>query len=86
MGNTKIARLPNFITAVVLADLCGLAAGLAVAPRPAAALPAHALKENRPCEYCHINPVGGGERNAMGKECEANGHKFKKDKIMSARD
>lgn len=82
MENAKIARLPNFITAVVLADLCRMAAlmaaGMAVAPRPAAALPTYALKENRPCEYCHINPAGGAERNAMGKEYEANGHEFKK--------
>jgi hypothetical protein len=82
MGNTRIARLPNFMTAVVLAELCGLAAlmlaELAVAPRSAAALPTYSQRENRPCEYCHINPAGGSERNAMGKEYEENGHKFKK--------
>ena len=82
MGNTRIARLPNFMTAVVLAELCGLAAlmlaALAVAPQSAAALPTYSLRENRPCEYCQIYPAGGGELNAMGRKYEVNGHKFKK--------
>ena len=53
-------------------------ATLVVAPRHAAALPAYAAKEGKACGYCHANPAGGGERNAMGKKYEANGHTFKK--------
>ena len=54
-----------------------LLAGLVAAPRSATALPAYAQKEGKPCGYCHVNPAGGGERNAKGKQYEANGHKFK---------
>jgi hypothetical protein len=51
-------------------------AGLVVAPRHAAALPAYSQKEGKPCGYCHVNPAGGGPRNDKGKLYEANGHKF----------
>ena len=54
-----------------------LLAGLVVAPRSATALPAYAQKEGKPCGYCHVNPAGGGVRNAKGKQYEANGHSFK---------
>jgi hypothetical protein len=54
-----------------------LAAALLVAPRSASALPAYAQKEGKPCAYCHVNPAGGGPRNAKGKQYEANGHSFK---------
>lgn len=54
------------------------AAAIVVAPRHAAALPAYAQKEGKACGYCHANPAGGGERNAMGKKYEAGGHSFKK--------
>jgi len=55
-----------------------LFAGLVVAPRSVTALPAYAQKEGKACGYCHANPAGGGERNARGKQYEANGHSFKK--------
>jgi hypothetical protein len=45
-------------------------------PRSASALPAYSQKEGKPCGYCHVNPAGGGPRNAKGKQYEANGHKF----------
>ena len=54
------------------------AAALVVAPRHASALPAYAAKEGKPCGFCHVNPAGGGERNATGKKYEAGGHSFKK--------
>jgi hypothetical protein len=54
-----------------------LAATLLVAPRSASALPAYAAKEGKPCGYCHVNPAGGGPRNAKGKQYEAHGHSFK---------
>jgi hypothetical protein len=55
-----------------------VAATVVVAPRHAAALPAYAQKEGKACGYCHANPAGGGERNAMGKKYEVGGHTFKK--------
>jgi hypothetical protein len=53
-----------------------LLAGLVAVPRSATALPAYAAKEGKACGYCHVNPAGGGPRNAKGKQYEANGHKF----------
>jgi hypothetical protein len=53
-------------------------AALVVAPRSAEAKPEYAAKEGKACGYCHVNPAGGGARNAMGKKYEANGHTFKK--------
>jgi hypothetical protein len=55
-----------------------LLAGLAVAPQSATPLPTHAQREHLDCESCHMNPAGGGIRNAIGKQYEENGHKFKK--------
>jgi len=63
------------VGAVALAAVA-LLTGLLFAPRSASALPAYAQKEGKPCGYCHVNPAGGGERNAKGKQYEANGHKF----------
>ena len=83
MGNAEVPRFRNFTMTVFVTELCTLAvvvllAGLVAAPRPAVALPTYAQRENKPCEYCHINPAGGAERNANGKEYEENGHRFKK--------
>lgn len=83
MENAKEPKFRNLAMTVIVAETCTLAiivllAGLAIAPRSAAALPTYAQRENKPCEYCHINPAGGAERNAKGKEYEENGHKFKK--------
>jgi len=83
MGNAKVSRSPSLKKTIIVAGLCALAAvvllaGLAVAPRSAAALPTYAQKENKPCEYCHVSPAGGGARNAIGRQYEENGHTFKK--------
>ena len=61
----------------------GVALGLAVTgpamvePEKAQALPAYAQQTGKGCGYCHVNPTGGGPRNANGKKFEANGHKLK---------
>jgi hypothetical protein len=83
MGNAERLGLPSFTQSIVGVEssvlaVVALLAELAVAPRSAAALPTYSQRENKPCEYCHINPAGGGDRNANGKEYEENGHKFKK--------
>ena len=69
--------------AIIIAGLGALAAvvllaGLAVAPQSATALPTYAQREHLDCESCHMNPAGGGIRNAIGKQYEEDGHKFKK--------
>jgi len=51
-------------------------AGLVVAPQHAAATPAYAAKEGKPCAYCHVSPAGGGALTDKGKEYKDNGHKF----------
>jgi hypothetical protein len=53
---------------------------LTVVPRHAAAMPQYTQKEGKPCGYCHVNPAGGGDRNARGKQYGANGHSFSKAK------
>ena len=34
--------------------------------KSAQAFPAYSQKEKKPCLYCHVNPGGGGKRNAAG--------------------
>jgi hypothetical protein len=74
---TKAALLGGVVmaAAVVIAGVT-----LTVAPRHAQALPAYAAKEGKACGFCHVNPAGGGARNAAGKRYEANGHSFAKKK------
>jgi hypothetical protein len=45
-------------------------------PRPASALPAYAQQTGLSCGRCHVNPAGGGPRNAFGNAFAANGHKL----------
>ena len=75
-GNVKLAKTVTIGASAALAAAV-LIAGLVGAPRSASALPAYSQKEGKPCGFCHVNPAGGGERNAKGKQYEANGHSFK---------
>jgi hypothetical protein len=70
---TVVGGLAALVTGIFVAT-----AALVFAPRSAEAKPEYAAKEGKPCGYCHTNPGGGGDRNAMGKKYEANGHTFKK--------
>jgi hypothetical protein len=76
----KVTALRVTIFTGIGAMVAGLiaAAALVAAPQSAQALPQYAAKEGKACGYCHVNPAGGGPRNARGKQYEANGHKFKK--------
>jgi hypothetical protein len=58
----------------VLSVVAGLA--LSVPARPAEAKPEYAKKEGKDCAFCHVNPKGGGPRNAKGDEYVKNGRKF----------
>ncbi len=40
------------------------------------AFPAFAQKEKKPCSYCHVNPGGGGRRNAAGIWYDKHGQSF----------
>jgi len=44
--------------------------------RPASATPGYAAQTKKPCGFCHVNPAGGGPRNATGTKFEKNGHKL----------
>ena len=77
MGNAEALRSPSLTRIIIIATGVVLA-GLALTPRSAAALPTYAQRENKPCGYCHVNPAGGGDRNAIGRDYEENGHTFKK--------
>jgi len=63
---------------LVAAGAAALLAGIAAidAPRPAVALPAYAEQTHLACGRCHVNPAGGGARNAFGNSFAANGHKL----------
>jgi hypothetical protein len=79
------ASSPTIASRIIIATGAGAlvagiitAAALIAAPQQAQAKPEYAAKEGKPCGYCHVNPAGGGPRNARGKQYQANGHKFKK--------
>lgn len=75
VSTARIAMKTILVGSTVLAAFV-LLASMVAAPRSASATPAYAGKEGKPCGYCHVNPAGGGPRNAKGKAYEANGHKF----------
>jgi hypothetical protein len=58
------------LTALVITAILALAFG---GPRDAQAFPAYAKKENKKCAFCHVNPSGGGKRNAAGNYYKAHG-------------
>jgi hypothetical protein len=78
-----MAKTPNWTMTSTIRSAAtllaiGLGVGLALYCEVAIALPSYALKENKTCTYCHINPWGGADRNAIGRQYEMNGHSFKK--------
>jgi len=61
---------------LLLLGFLALALLLGTDPGPADAKPPFARREGRACGYCHINPRGGGARNARGLEYARNEFKF----------
>jgi hypothetical protein len=55
-----------------------LAVGFALAGpvERAEARPAYSQREGKDCAFCHVNPRGGGPRNAKGEEYQKNGLTF----------
>lgn len=47
-----------------------------LAANAANAFPAYSQKEKKPCLYCHVNPGGGGKRNAAGLWYKSHGLSF----------
>jgi hypothetical protein len=74
----ELKPVPGIIFGLVGA--CALVLGVAVfsPQRPADALPIYAQQTGLACGRCHVNPAGGGPRNAFGKAFAANGHKLPK--------
>lgn len=52
------------------------AAGIALFANASYAKPEYAMKEKKPCGYCHTNPMGGGARNPRGNYYEKHQHTF----------
>ena len=69
-------RVTSFLTALPAAAALTAGLALAVPAKPAEARPEYAKKEGKECAYCHVNPKGGGPRNAKGDEYFKNGKKF----------
>src|SRR5947209_3284282 len=68
-------KKPIFIGAILL-----------VSSAHAFARPIYALKEKKPCVYCHVNPKGGGVRNPRGIYYLEHGRSFKgfdEEKVMA---
>jgi hypothetical protein len=66
----------NFRTIGITLLAVGAIMVAVAALRPAAAMPAYAAETQKPCGACHVNPAGGGPRNAFGEAFAANGHKL----------
>jgi hypothetical protein len=73
------AHLPTGV--MVTAAGFFLTLGAVLAPPAANALPVYARRTGLPCGQCHINPAGGGPRNAFGRAFARNGHQLPASKI-----
>lgn len=51
-------------------------AALLIVPHSALALPEYAAREGKACSHCHLDPGGGGPRNARGQYYERHDHSF----------
>jgi mono/diheme cytochrome c family protein len=68
--------MTNYRALVAIAAVAAIGAAMMVGvPKSAEALPAYAAQTGKKCGACHVNPAGGGPRNAFGDAFAANGHK-----------
>jgi len=72
--------MPNCVpTKAVMTATLARALMLAVTvftPQGAKALPAYAARTGLACGQCHVDPGGGGPRNAFGRAFARNGHQI----------
>ncbi len=69
--------IPGFIFGMAAAAALGILTGaIWLAPAPAEATPAYASQTGLACGRCHVNPAGGGPRNAFDNAFAKNGHKL----------
>jgi len=61
------ARRRSSLAALYVSGALALGTLVLSGAQSAHAFPAFAMKEHKPCGYCHINPRGGGKRNANGQ-------------------
>jgi hypothetical protein len=87
MVHAEIPIPSTRMSAAAFGAIVGIGAAILVAgtfilvtPKPAQALPKFAAQTGLPCGKCHVNPAGGGPRNAFGKAFQANGFKLPKPK------
>jgi hypothetical protein len=85
MVHAEIPTPSTRIGAAAIGAMVGAGAAILIAgafilatPKPAQALPKFAAETGLPCGQCHVNPAGGGPRNAFGKAFQANGFKLPK--------
>jgi hypothetical protein len=76
MESLKVSGGAKIAVMTLLAATAGLAATALLVPQRASALPAYAQQTGLACGKCHVNPAGGGARNAFGNKFQANGHKL----------
>jgi hypothetical protein len=65
--------------------MISIAIFLAACGSAAFARPIYAMKESKPCLYCHVDPKGGGTRNPRGVYYAQHSHTFRdfdEDKVM----
>ncbi len=64
-------------TALIAAAVSLIMLGFAgIALSPVEATPLYAQQTHLACGQCHVNPAGGGPRNAFGEAFAKNGHKL----------
>ncbi len=69
-------QVPGFGYGLALIAGAVLFGALGIVPQRASATPQYASQTGLSCGRCHVNPAGGGPRNAFGKAFAANGHKL----------
>jgi len=79
MSFCAVRRGDSRAVVLLLSAVALAAVGLALAARPAAALPLYATRQGLPCSGCHFDPQGGGPRNDFGFNYEKNRHELAPD-------
>ncbi len=76
MPTNLIDRIFLACGATLTVAALALAMAAVLRPHAANALPFYAQRTGLPCAQCHLNPRGGGPRNAFGRAFARNGHQL----------